>query len=606
MDRLKDFRYRNVELKNSLWERQRRETAETYLAIPNDSLLYYFRTLAGLEAPGEGLTGWYGNGASTFGQKLGAFAKLYAVTGDYRLKEKAVYLADEWGKCAAANKKVFDCNDTYVYEKLLGGFLDMYENLGYEKGLAYCSGLTDSAAARFKRDIPRDGLQGPELCENNMIEWYTLPENLYRAYQLTGEQKYLDFAQEWDYTYLWDKLNNKDSAIGPRHAYSQVNSLSSAAMAYEVTGKKYYLDAIENGYTEITERHTYATGGYGPAECLFAEEEGFLGEMLKDSWDPTRKSPVYRNFGGSLVGRNDNWGSCEVSCCAWAVFKICNYLLRITGKAKYGAWAEQMLINGVAGQPPIDSQGHVMYYADYFVDGAVKSVQDRRLQGNGANFEWQCCTGTFPQDVAEYANMLYYTDEEGIYVSQYMKSRAEFTVRGEKAVLENCSEEDVSPIRRFRIQTRGELPFRISFRIPHWAKGENSILVNGEDSGLRPLPDSWAVLERVWQEDDVITVTCPFRLEFKPVDEKNKDIAALMFGPVVLAADKMTLFDGDMEKPEEWITCVDEKEMLFRTLPGHVCPYPQEVRTFRPYYKIPVMEWYFMYVRFRMQTEERR
>ena len=117
-------------------------------------------------------------------------------------------------------------------------------------------------------------------------------------------------------------------------------------MAYEVTGKKYYLDAIENGYTEITERHTYATGGYGPAECLFAEEEGFLGEMLKDSWDPTRKSPVYRNFGGGLVGRNDNWGSCEVSCCAWAVFKICNYLLRITGKAKYGAWAEQMLING--------------------------------------------------------------------------------------------------------------------------------------------------------------------------------------------------------------------------------------------------------------------
>ena len=130
--------------------------------------------------------------------------------------------------------------------------------------------------------------------------------------------------------------------------------------------------------------------------------------------------------------------------------------------------------------------------------------------------------------------------------------------------------------------------------------------MNGEDSGLRPLPDSWAVLERVWQEDDVITVTCPFSLEFKPVDEKNKDIAALMFGPVVLAADKMTLFDGDMEKPEEWITCVDEKEMLFRTLPGHVCPYPQEVRTFRPYYKIPVMEWYFMYVRFRMQTEERR
>lgn len=303
--------------------------------------------------------------------------------------------------------------------------------------------------------------------------------------------------------------------------------------------------------------------------------------------------------------RNDNWGSCEVSCCAWAVFKICNYLLRITGKAKYGAWAEQMLINGVAGQPPIDSQGHVMYYAGYFVDGAVKSVHDRRLQGNGANFEWQCCTGTFPQDVAEYANMLYYTDEDGIYVSQYMQSRAAFTVSGEEAVLENCSDEDIAPVRRFRIQEAGSSPFRICFRVPHWAGGENRILVNGEDSGLKPSPDTWAVLKRVWKEDDVITVIYPFRLEFKPVDDKNKDIAALCFGPAVLAADKMTLFDGDMEKPETWITCVEEKEMIFRTLPGHVCPYPQEVRTFRPYYRLPVMEWYFMYVRFRTQTGER-
>ncbi|WP_207660874.1 hypothetical protein, partial [Eisenbergiella massiliensis] len=67
-----------------------RETIETYLAIPNDSLLQIFRKTAGLDAPGESLMGWYGNGASTFGastfgQKLGAFAKLYAVTGDYRL-----------------------------------------------------------------------------------------------------------------------------------------------------------------------------------------------------------------------------------------------------------------------------------------------------------------------------------------------------------------------------------------------------------------------------------------------------------------------------------------------------------------------------------------
>lgn len=232
------------------------------------------------------------------------------------------------------------------------------------------------------------------------------------------------------------------------------------------------------------------------------DAEGFLGSY--------QNGAVYRNFGGGMVPRNDNWGSCEVSCCAWAVFKICNYLLRITGKAKYGDWAEQMLINGVAGQPPIDSEGHVMYYAGYFVDGAVKSLEDRRLQPNGANFEWQCCTGTFPQDVAEYANMIYYTDEEGIYVSQYLPSKASFSIRGSRFALENCSGGDISPIRKFRVQAEGGTSCRISFRIPRWAKGVNRILVNGEDMGLSAQPDTWAVLEREWQADDVIEISLPF------------------------------------------------------------------------------------------------
>ena len=29
----------------------------------------------------------------------------------------------------------------------------------------------------------------------------------------------------------------------------------------------------------------------------------------------------------------------------------------------------------------------------------------RRLRAGGENFVWQCCSGTFPQDVAEYARL---------------------------------------------------------------------------------------------------------------------------------------------------------------------------------------------------------
>ena len=102
-------------------------------------------------------------------------------------------------------------------------------------------------------------------------------------------------------------------------------------------------------------------------------------------------------------------------------------------------WAEKLLYNGCGGQPPITQDGKVMYYADYFINGGLKSTEDGRLQDNGASFEWQCCTGTFPQDVAEYANLLYYHSEEGLFVSQYLPSDVTFSIGDKQVRLENTS-----------------------------------------------------------------------------------------------------------------------------------------------------------------------
>ncbi len=103
MEKLKNFEYQHVELMDSHWKTQRTELIETYLKIENDDLLHYFRQLADIPDDSDGLVGWYGNNASTFGQKLGAFAKLYLVTKDERVRKKAYALADGWGECAAAS-----------------------------------------------------------------------------------------------------------------------------------------------------------------------------------------------------------------------------------------------------------------------------------------------------------------------------------------------------------------------------------------------------------------------------------------------------------------------------------------------------------------------
>ena len=598
ISKIRSFDYNHVSLKNSHWKKQQEETIELYLGIPNEDLLHYFRKKAGLPSDAQGLTGWYGTNANTFGQKLAALAKLYLVSEDYRLYEKAIYLAEEWIKCADYSDKTYEC-DTYVFDKLMGGFVDLYEYLGFTKIAPYMSRLTDYAASHFKRDIKRDGLQDHGLWSNHMIEWYTLPENLFRAYQLTKDDKYRDFAREWDYDYLWDKLNSGDFHIGPRHAYSQINSLSSAARAYEDTKDEKYLSAMKIAYDEITSHHMFATGGYGPAECLFTEKEGYLGDSLKSTWDQTLEDPMYVNFGDSKVTRNDTWGSCEISCCAWAVFKYCNYLLQYTGEAKYADWVEKMLYNGTGGQLPVTHEGKVMYYANYFLDGAIKTVEDRRIQEGGHLFEWQCCTGTFPQDVAEYSNMLYYFDDESIYVSQYLPSKVEWK-KGDKHVLvENYSlfpeEEQI----KLRISVENEVEFNLKLRVPSWATSNNSIKINGELIQADLKPNQWVTLRKLWTDGDIVEADFPFSLYFKAVDEKSEDVVALNYGPLVLVADKMAHFIGDVTEPSAWIKPVPDQSFTFVTDKGHVSGYDFLQRTFVPYYKVGEMQWYYMYNRIR-------
>ena len=68
--KLNDSMYKSVKLKSSLWEKQRQETIELYLNISNDDLLHIFRKKAGISTSAKDLAGWYGSGASTFGQNL--------------------------------------------------------------------------------------------------------------------------------------------------------------------------------------------------------------------------------------------------------------------------------------------------------------------------------------------------------------------------------------------------------------------------------------------------------------------------------------------------------------------------------------------------------
>lgn len=272
---LEPFDYEGIALSDCRLKKQFDTARDYFHAIPNDDILRGFRIRAGLPAPGKDLGGWYSGDPSTiawwssgdifhvFGQWLSGMARMSRATNDTALREKATYLMQEWAKTIGPDGYFFYSKRPnaphYIYEKTMCGLVDMYQYAGQKDAVTWLEKITDWAITNLDRSRKPD----------SGTEWYTLSENLYRAYLLTCNVKYKSFGDVWRHTEYWKTFTGGSSlARYGHHAYSHVNTLSSAAMTYAVTGDQEYLTTIVNAYDWLERTQFYATGGYGPDERL--------------------------------------------------------------------------------------------------------------------------------------------------------------------------------------------------------------------------------------------------------------------------------------------------------------------------------------------------
>lgn len=597
MEQLRNMNYEHVSLCAGRCQEQLNDITRYLLNLDEDRLLHLFRKGAGLPAPGTTYFGWYGQGATTFGQWIAAMAKLYHVTGDQRMKAKLTRCLDGWAACIMPEgypRFSTENASTYGFEKIVGGLVDAYAYAEYAPAMDLLERIMYWADTSFDAHMPQEYQTYAFLAARGMHEWYTLSENFYRAYRLSGREVFHSFAKKWDYTLFWQDMRAGNDALPPLHAYSHVNSLCGAAQKYLITKDPQYLDVITHAYDLLTAGHLYATGGYGPAEALFGQA-GYLGDALFSSRD--RAEQGMHRF-SDLEGTDtsdDVWGNCEVSCCAWAVFKLCNYLMTITGEARYGEWVERLLINGTLAQLPLADNGKVEYYANYFRFGGRKDVEDRRIGPIGNANVWQCCTGTFPQDVIAYHELIYYQTEDAVCISQYIPSRGAFTLSQGKLMLEILGDYPQAQQMVIRVNPGEEdMLCTLRFRIPGWAENAR-VLVNDQPTQDIPLPHTWYQVSRRWRRGDTVTLEFPFQLRFEVVDPQHPTVAALVWGPLVLASDELMTLRGDMHQPQDWILPVPGEAGVFCTLAGHDQAFPDRRHTFRPFYSIPGGQWYYMY-----------
>jgi hypothetical protein len=560
---IEPFDYQGVSLDDGPLLRQVLEVRDDYLRVPNDDYLKGFRQRAGKPAPGADLGGWYTPGTfHVFGQVLSGLARMHAATEDEVCRQKLNALIHEWSLCIEPDGYFYStkppCPAHYIYEKMVGGLLDAHLYGRNPEALALLSRITDWAEKNLdhSNQYRFNTLAG-------ITEWYTLSENLYRAYLVTGQSRYRDYAKTWEYPNYWNLFAEPGKDIfGPSpgyHAYSHVNTLSGAAAAYAVTGERRYLDIICNAYDYLQAHQVYATGGYGPGE-----------RMVPD--------PLLVDY---LDSMENHW---ETQCCSWAAFKLAKYLMSFTGEARYGDWMERLLINGIGASLPMSADGKVMYYARYGLSGACKTHNMPA---------WACCAGTRIQAVTDYHDLVFFKDTNSLYVNIFTPAtvtwdhgKTRVTLRQETRFPE--SEETI-----MRLSLSRADKFALKLRQPAWLAGSMEVKVNNQT--MHPNRDAkhWLVIQRKWHDGDQLSVRLPMHLaaERFPAASTASFPAAIVYGPTVLAC----------RSPEG----NPVSRINFAELEANLVPAPGEPLTFhlasepnllfRPFFQFKEGERYFIY-----------
>jgi hypothetical protein len=520
---LAEFDYGDVLIATDLPESQLMNTTAVLMALSDDSLLKPLRQMSGLPAPGDDLGGWYHYDpdydnskdfdygfapACTFGQWVSALARAYAITGDQATRERVLRLNRLYAETITADFYVKNRFPAYTYDKLLLGLLDSHTYVKDPQALAILEQTTNTAlpylpAHAVEHDVPWRTDKGKDPSWT-WDESYTISENLFLASQRGAGQRYYDLGLQYLDDKTWfDPLSRNENVLKGRHAYSYVNSLCSAMMAYMVAGSEKHLRAARNAFVMLQEQ-SYATGGWGPDELL--------------------RAPGSDDVYASLTNTHHSF---ETPCGSYAHFKLTRYLLRVTRDSRYGDSMERVMYNTVLGAKPLQENGETFYYADYNYD--AKRVYKQ--------FRWPCCSGTLPQVATDYRINMYFRGPQAVYVNLYLPSTLRWTENGAALSLTQEGDYPYEDHVTFTVTSSQPTELTLHFRIPAWADGA-SVLVNGTRQKGLAVPGEFAAIRREWKSGDRVELDIPLKMRLEAINARHTDTVALLRGPLVLMAVK--------------------------------------------------------------------
>ena len=489
----------------------------------------------GWEAPSCQLRGHF------LGHWLSAAAALCEQGDRPELLARISFIVDELARCQEMNggewvgsipEKYFAMmkpgryiwSPQYTMHKTIMGLKDVYARLGNETARQILDRLADWYVRWVKETQEEDPGAVYSGEQAGMLEvWADL-------YALTKDEKYLFLTKAYEDNALFTRLDAGGDALTDDHANASIPLAHGIGRLAEITGEAQWADRLEAFWkTAVEDRGMFATTGSNAGEF----------------WIPPHSQ-------GKYMGNED-----QEFCTVYNMVRTADYLLRRTGKSKYADYIERALYNGFLAQ-----QNKETGMPTYFLPMLPGS---RKRWGSKTRDFW-CCFGTMVQAQTMYPELIWYTGDEGITVSQYIPSEAELETAGGKVrisqkihmkdynnqvLFDEHSEGRVSRWSlRFTVRSEATEAWTLKLRAPAWLAGQQVITLNGEPIAA-DTKDGWIRITRSWSEEDTVDVFFPSRVTFERLDGAEELVCAVD-GPIVLAGltDRDAGLKGNLEDPE--------------------------------------------------------
>lgn len=497
-------------------------------------LLAGFRTTAGIDTKGvRPYGGWEDSllGGHCVGHYLTALAQAVKVTGDKELKEKSQTLIAGLEECQKKlgtgflfGAKVEDKEDVekqfdilegkkkgetwvpwYNMHKVLAGLVDTYKYTGNETALLVAEKLGDWIYARVSK---WDLKTNQKVLET---EYGGMNDCLYELYSYSHNKHHLEAAQKFDEKALFlMAAKGEKNCLDGKHANTQIPKFIGAIKRYNVLKQlgeakqedEAYLVDAEKFFEMVVKRHSFVTGGISVMEHF--RKDYHLDEIRTQT-------------------------NCE-SCCAHNMLKLAKELFKATRKKEYADYYETTLRNAIMGAVKTESGA-----ASYFTPMATGYYKTFGEEEPEKNMFW-CCTGSGMENFTKLGDSIYFRANDTLLVNQYVASKV--TWEEKNLVLTQKSDVTKSEEISFVLNALHDKEISdvaIALRIPDWMHGEATIYVNGAEKMTAAGNSEYVLLERNWEDGDVIMAKYPMSVESVGLLDQDA-VFAFRYGPTVLAA----------------------------------------------------------------------